>query len=310
MTILTWRHPILFIGGPLVASKYHTTALLTDRKYDILAALPIWRLAISTSYNVSMGTRSSLFTITPSTHSPALLDSHSPHSSLHTHLQLERTPRRSSVGQYDTFFGLDDVVASFSDYLVDVFGCPSKLESPGTLKTEPRLQHFIAEVVYSADLPISVASAALILLKRLRAHIPKLTKPSGLSGHRLFLAAFIIAAREQSLCYGDSQKGDKIFSASYWSKISMFSTREIDELTSQFFDRLEGNVTVFPSRAVTLEQTGRPFVIKSYWSVAHSASGGNVQDKLRGSMLSGGPPKRNRSIKAVITSFFLSRCSS
>ena len=202
------------------------------------------------------------------------------------------------------------MVALFLDYLVDVFGCPLKLESPGTLKIEPRLQHFIAEVVYSAGLPISVASAALILLKRLRAHIPELTKPSGLSGHQLFLAAFIIAAREQSFCYGDSQKENKIFGASYWSKTSMFSTREVDELTSQFFDCLEGNVTVFLSRAVTLEQTGRPFAVRLYWSIAHSASGGNVRDKLRGSMLSGGPAKRKHSIKAVITSFFLSRRSS
>ncbi|KIJ92641.1 hypothetical protein K443DRAFT_648855 [Laccaria amethystina LaAM-08-1] len=297
-SILTWRHPILFIGGPLVASKYRTTVLLSDthrsqirysgRSLNLAAFI---MTAMSTSHNVSMG--SSLFTRTPSplAHSLALLDSHCPHSSLHAHLQLERIPRRSSVGQYDTFFGLDDVVASFSDYLVDVFGCPLKLESPGTLKIEPKLQHFIAEVVYSAGLPISVASAALILLKRLRAHIPKITKPSGLSGHRLFLAAFIIAALEQSLCYGDSQKENKIFGASYWSKISMFSTREVDELTSQFFNRLEDNVTVFPSRAVTLEQTGCPFVIKSYWSVAHSASGGNVRDKLRGSMLSGGSAK-------------------
>jgi len=90
----------------------------------------------------------------------------------------------------------------------------------------------------------------------------------------------------------------------------MVSTREVDKLTSQFFDRLEGNVTVFLSRAVTLEQTGRPFMIKLYWSIAHSASGGNVRDKLRGSMLSGGPAKRKHSIKAVITSFFLSRHSS
>ena len=170
---------------------------------------------------------------------------------MHAHLQLERTPRRFSVGQYDPFFGLDDVVASFSDYLVDAFGCPLKLESPGTLKIESRLQNFIVEVIYSASLSISVASAALILLKRLRAQLPTLTKPSGLSEHRLFLAAFIIAAREKSLCYVDSQKENKIFSASYWSKISMFPTREIDELTSQSFDRLEGNVTVFPSPGVT-----------------------------------------------------------
>jgi len=297
-SILTWRHPILFIGAPWFTPP-SCCPTLTARKYDILAAF------IMTAISTSGSSRS----LTPS-HSPALLDSHSPHSSLHAHLQLERTPRRSSVGQYDTFFGLDDVVASkFSDYLVDEFGCPLKLESPRTLKIEPRLQNFIAEVVYTAGLPISVASAALILLKRLRAQMPKLTKPSGLSGHRLFLASFIIAAREQSLCYGNSQE-NKIFSASYWSKISMFSTREIDELTSQFFDRLEGNVTVFPSRAATLEQTGRPFVIKSYWSVAHSTSGGNARDKLRGSMLSGGPTKRKRSIKAVITSFFLSRRSS
>ena len=198
---------------------------------------------------------SSLFTIMPSplrTHSTALLDSHSPHTPLHAHLLLEPTPRRSSMGHYDTFFGLDDVVASFSDYLVDLFGCPLKLESPDTFKVELGLQNFIVEVVYSASLSISVASAALILLKRLRAQLPTLTKPSGLSEHRLFLAAFIIAEREQSLCYGDSQKQKKFSSASHWSKISMFSTREIDEFTSQFFDRLEGNVTVFSSPGVTL----------------------------------------------------------
>ena len=107
------------------------------------------------------------------------------------------------------------MVASFSDYLVDVFGCPLKLELPGTLKIEPRLQNFVAEVVYNASLPIFVASAALILLKGLRVQLPKLAKPSGLSGHRLFPAAFIIAAREQSFWYGDSQKENKIFSASY-----------------------------------------------------------------------------------------------
>ena len=90
----------------------------------------------------------------------------------------------------------------------------------------------------------------------------------------------------------------------------MFPARDIDEITSQFFDHLEGNATVFPSRAVTLEQTAcRPsIVIKSYWSVEHSASGGVVRDKLRGSMLSG-DAKRKRSIEAIMTSFFLSRPS-
>lgn len=222
----------------------------------------------------------------------------------------------------DPYFGLCDIAELCTSYLVKTFGCSEESDTSRFLR-QPRLPIFIAKLVYRTDVPNSVVSATLILLQRFHARLP--ANFPGFSGHRLFLAAFIIAAQEFCECNIGSVSEAKTRSARYWSELSQFPERDIDDFHGQLFDELEGNVTVYPSYGVSLEKMRDRTVkvnLDAQWAVSDDPGNESSADDL--SLASSGdsrgwsvpstpesvaPPKPTRSVRKKIASIFKTKRS-
>lgn len=222
----------------------------------------------------------------------------------------------------DPFFGLRDIAELCTSYLVKSFGCSEESDTSRFLR-QPCLPIFISKLVYRTDVPNSVVSATLILLQRFHAHLP--ANFPGFSGHRLFLAAFIIAAQEFCECDIGSVSEAKTRSARYWSELSQFPERDIDDIHGQLFDELEGNVTVYPSYGVSLEKMRDRTVkvnLDAQWAVSDDPGNRSSLDDL--SLASSGdsrgwsspstpesvaPSKSTRSVRKKIASIFKTKRS-
>ncbi|KAF6744367.1 hypothetical protein DFP72DRAFT_776314, partial [Ephemerocybe angulata] len=86
------------------------------------------------------------------------------------------------------FHGLEDVAMMCSRFIIYLFHCP--IEHPTDNRRRAELPFFIAHLLHRLNLATSVAMAALILLCRLKEEYPNVR---GSSGHRLFLAALMLA---------------------------------------------------------------------------------------------------------------------
>jgi hypothetical protein len=106
--------------------------------------------------------------------------------------------------------------------ITHLFSCPNL--PPPSLNTlvRPPLAGFVAYALYRTQLPPSVTTASLLLLARLKARYPQ---AKGSSGHRLFIAAFMMASK--NLC-------DDTYSNKSWCIVaqSMFPLSEINQMVS------------------------------------------------------------------------------
>ncbi|KAH6917969.1 hypothetical protein BKA70DRAFT_1456159, partial [Coprinopsis sp. MPI-PUGE-AT-0042] len=134
----------------------------------------------------------------------------------------------------------------------------------------PKLPSFIAQLLYTSGLPNGWALDAMGVLKLLRAKAPQ-TERMKLSGHRLFLAAFILVAKEKAggqLIFGYKRIGNtrggrevreledqrdekrrkkeqrsgasesKVMKDLWWSAISGFAVKTVEEMQSQLLQHL------------------------------------------------------------------------
>lgn len=117
----------------------------------------------------------------------------------------------------------------------------------------------------------------------------------------------------------------KTRSARYWSELSQFPERDIDDFHGQLFDELEGNVTVYPSYGVSLEKMRDRTVkvnLDAQWAVSDDPGNESSADDL--SLASSGdsrgwsvpstpesvaPPKPTRSVRKKIASIFKTKRS-
>ncbi|RXW19253.1 hypothetical protein EST38_g6591 [Candolleomyces aberdarensis] len=160
----------------------------------------------------------------------------------------------------DPYLGQEDAARLCTGYLIKTFNCREESEATRRLQ-QPTLSVFIAQLIYLTDAPNNTVISALILLQRFRAKLPSNSTSFGFSGHLLWLGAFIIACNEDSL--RGAIKNAR--SAAYWSELTLFSEREVDEIYQELWNELDGNVTVFPSYASALEKLKHPISISPSW---------------------------------------------
>ena len=89
----------------------------------------------------------------------------------------------------------------------------------------------------------SITFAALVLFQCLKAHFPMAHR---LSGHRLFISAFIIASKV--IC-------DNTYSNKSWSIVrqGMFQLREINQMEQEMCQYLDWELNIEPSTLKELE---------------------------------------------------------
>lgn len=172
---------------------------------------------------------------------------------------------KGSDGRYlvDPYMGKRDVATLCSDYLIKEFHSSEETATSKRLG-QPKLSIFIAQTIYLTGAPYNAVISALILLQRFRAKLPAESSLS-FSGHMLWLGALIISCIQDNLVdYRDEAR-----SARYWSNMTRFSEREVDEVYREVWDELEGNVTVFPSYASALEKLRNPIRMLPSWDNEH-----------------------------------------
>ncbi|KDQ08138.1 hypothetical protein BOTBODRAFT_89649, partial [Botryobasidium botryosum FD-172 SS1] len=123
-----------------------------------------------------------------------------------------------------------------SAFITNLFAFP-KLPPPSSANPSPpspTLAQFIAYSLHCTCLHLSVTFAALFLLNRLKGHFPA---ACGLSSHRLFISAFMIASKIIR---------DNTYSNKSWCVVGqgMFSLREINQIEREMCAYLEWVLTV------------------------------------------------------------------
>lgn len=157
----------------------------------------------------------------------------------------------------DPYLGRGDIARLCANYLVQNFHSKEETSSSKRLG-QPKLSVFIAQMIYLAGAPYNTVIAALILLQRFRAKLPATSDGSfGFSGHMLWLGAFVIACSQDSMLHFVPEAR----SAAYWSEMTLYGEREVDEVYRELWSELDGNVTVFPSYASALEKLKNPIQV-------------------------------------------------
>ncbi|KAF5309073.1 hypothetical protein D9611_014923 [Ephemerocybe angulata] len=147
------------------------------------------------------------------------------------HLKLARPPRVCIHGcrwtiLVDPYLGRGDIARLCANYLVQNFHSKEETSSSKRLG-QPKLSVFIAQMIYLAGAPYNTVIAALILLQRFRAKLPATSDGSfGFSGHMLWLGAFVIACSQDSMLHFVPEAR----SAAYWSEMTLYGEREVDEV--------------------------------------------------------------------------------
>lgn len=137
------------------------------------------------------------------------------------------------------FYFHEPIARLCARYIAHLFPCPDA--SP-----TDELPRSIAYALYKAQLKPSITFAALVLITRLKHHRHPATStkqkkatPVPVSGHRLFLAAYILASK--SLC-------EKTYSSADWGIVGhgRFSEAEVDELEREMWCGLEYQINISP----------------------------------------------------------------
>lgn len=115
----------------------------------------------------------------------------------------------------DPFYGHEPLSRLCGRYITHLFECPKY--PPSSRVTLPL---FIAYALHRTKLDPSVAYAALVLITRLKCRYPS---SRGISGHRLFLVAFMLAAKQ--MC-------DDTYSNKSWTIVGqgVFSLSELNRM--------------------------------------------------------------------------------
>ncbi|KAI0037291.1 hypothetical protein FA95DRAFT_1621732, partial [Auriscalpium vulgare] len=139
----------------------------------------------------------------------------------------------------DPYRGHEPTAKLCARFVSHLFACPDlhPLPSPPTNTPNPRLEHFIAYALHRTRLHASVTFAALYLLQRLKARFPA---AKGSSGHRLFISAFMIAAK--IIC-------DNPYNNKSWCIVGqgMFALREINQMEREMCSYLEWELNIDPT---------------------------------------------------------------
>ena len=138
----------------------------------------------------------------------------------------------------DRFYGHRVYSESAERYIMSLFACPhdsvaaTHEAAQETSKDTPRLAHFIAYALYRTRLPVVVSYHALILLKRLKERYPA---ARGSSGHRLFIAAYMLASK--MVC-------DDSYNNKSWTIVcqGLLSLREVNQMERELLGYLALNI--------------------------------------------------------------------
>ena len=101
-----------------------------------------------------------------------------------------------------------------------------------------KLLYFIAYALHRTKLHPSVTFASLVLLQRLKARFPT---ARGLSGHRLFVSAFMLASKV--ICDDTYSNKSRLIVAQ-----GIFGLREINQMEREMCQYLGGELNVDPAR--------------------------------------------------------------
>ena len=176
-----------------------------------------------------------------------------------THLSptSARVPASSSqpVVAQDRYYGHRAFAQVAERYVIAHFACAS--DSMATTPDAssggaPRLAYFIAYALYRTRLPMLISYHALLLLKRLKTRYPV---ARGSSGHRLFISAFMLAAK--MVC-------DDAYNNKSWTIVcqGLFSQREVNQMERELLGYLDLHINATPEEitdfAAELELYGAP----------------------------------------------------
>ncbi|EJD08050.1 uncharacterized protein FOMMEDRAFT_45689, partial [Fomitiporia mediterranea MF3/22] len=133
----------------------------------------------------------------------------------------------------DTFYGHEDTSKLCARFVSHTFNCPEILP-PLPTSSSPSAPHFVAYALHRTRLHPSVVFTALALLHRLKSRFPA---ARGSSGHRLFLAAYMLASKV--VC-------DDTYSNKSWAVVGqgMFALREINQMEREMLGYLEWSLNV------------------------------------------------------------------
>lgn len=152
----------------------------------------------------------------------------------------QRIPSSSSqpLAARDRFYGHRVYSECAERYIMSLFACPhdsvaaTQEAAQNTSKDVPRLAYFIAYALYRTRLPVVVSYHALIILKRLKERYPA---ARGSSGHRLFIAAYMLASK--MVC-------DDSYNNKSWTIVcqGLLSLREVNQMERELLGYLALNI--------------------------------------------------------------------
>jgi hypothetical protein len=170
----------------------------------------------------------------------------------HPHVAVNRPISSTSNAQsrtrpIDDFYGHEQTARICARYINNLFHCPDQQPPPPASSPPKDLPRFIAYALHRTRLTPSVTFAALYLLQRLKS---RFTEATGSSGHRLFIAAFMIASKV--IC-------DDTYSNKSWCIVGqgMFALREINQMEREMCAYLEWQLNVEPKALKTFENLVR-----------------------------------------------------
>ncbi|KDQ57145.1 hypothetical protein JAAARDRAFT_178726 [Jaapia argillacea MUCL 33604] len=145
----------------------------------------------------------------------------------------------------DPYYGHEHTARMCARFVTHLFACPDLPTPPplhpststAPLLPSPPLARFIAYALHRTRLHASVTFAALYLLQCLKVRFPA---AQGSSGHRLFIAAFMIASKV--IC-------DDTYSNKSWTIVgqNLYQLREINQMEREMCSYLEWELNIEPA---------------------------------------------------------------
>ncbi|KAF6756130.1 hypothetical protein DFP72DRAFT_754464, partial [Ephemerocybe angulata] len=140
------------------------------------------------------------------------------------------------------FYSFERAGLLCSRFITHLFFCPH--EHPTIRREDATLPRFIAHVIRRSSLHRSVTFFALLLINRLKMRYPSCR---GSSGHRLFIAAMMIASKVLH---------DETYANSSWAVVTrgFFTLREINQMEREMCRFLEWELTIDGPRLAAFER--------------------------------------------------------
>ncbi|KAJ3513515.1 hypothetical protein NLJ89_g2904 [Agrocybe chaxingu] len=153
-------------------------------------------------------------------------------------------------------------------------------QSETDVNAEIPLSVYIENVVFATGYPFTVLIATLTLLERLSARLPRHLYEARLrfSPHRLFTAAYILAAKQHTqvqlgldYVFSPDEQSLNPISNAYWARHTSYSPNDVDEMQKELLVVLGGNIVVFPPQKPEAEETVREMKSEPVSSVLPAA---------------------------------------